>query len=104
MRTAVICGAIACVVVACPPGRAAGVDDLATAALAYNCYTCHGTAGRSPGEVPAIADKSAAYLEEKLREYANGAEQGTIMNRIAAALDDDQIARIAAFIVAEETR
>lgn len=97
-RAAVLAGAAA------TSAHAAQVEDLATAALAYNCYTCHGTGGASPGEVPSIAHKSAAYIERKLREYKNDAPASGIMNRIARALSDEEITRIAGFIHADGAR
>ncbi|MCC7411195.1 MAG: hypothetical protein IT495_06150 [Gammaproteobacteria bacterium] len=70
----------------------------AAEALAFNCFTCHGTDGRSPGAMPGINGKSATYLRSKLRAFRAGEDEPTIMNRIARAYSDAQIDLIARYI------
>ena len=67
----------------------------APSALADACAPCHGTDGLSPGAIPALAGKSAAYIVERMLEYKSGSREGTVMNRIAKGYDDDEIAAIA---------
>lgn len=104
MRVVRLCQAAVLAGAASTSAHATQVEDLATAALAYNCYTCHGTDGASPGEVPSIAHKSARYIERKVREYRDDESASGIMNRIARALSDEEITRIAGFIHADGPR
>ena len=64
-------------------------------ALADACAPCHGTDGMSPGPIPSLSGKSAAYITQRMLEFKAGARQGTVMNRIAKGYDDDEIAAIA---------
>ena len=64
-------------------------------ALADACAACHGTDGKSPGAIPALAGKSAAYITQRMLEFKAGAREGTVMNRIARGYDDAEIAAIA---------
>lgn len=80
-----------------PPSAAA--DELAvTRALVFNCFTCHGTNGRSPGAIHSINGKSAKFLRSKLAEFKTEQNSATIMNRIARGYSDEEIARIAAYL------
>ncbi len=83
--------------VAATTARAASDD---AAMLAASCAGCHGTDGRSPGEIPSIigpsiTDKTAAFVERILKEYRDGARKGTMMNWIARGYSDDQIKAMA---------
>ena len=49
----------------------------------------------SPGAIPALAGKSAAYITQRMLEFKADAREGTVMNRIAKGYDDDEIAAIA---------
>lgn len=76
-------------------GQVAAAGRAAPSALADACAPCHGTDGRSPGAIPALSGKSAAYITQRMLEFKAGARQGTVMNRIAKGYDDDEIAAIA---------
>ena len=76
-------------------GQAAAAGGAAPSALADACAPCHGTDGRSPGAIPALSGRSAAYITQRMLEFKAGARQGTVMNRIAKGYDDDEIAAIA---------
>jgi sulfide dehydrogenase cytochrome subunit len=71
--------------------------DLAAAALAQNCYTCHGPGARGAAPIPGIAGKSRAWLEDRLRALRSDPE-ATIMNRIARGYSDAEIRTIARFL------
>lgn len=88
----------ALLLVAWPAGAADAIDAPEAQALALNCFTCHGTDGRSPGAMPGINGKSADYLRRKLREFRAGEGDPTIMNRIARGYSDEEIDRIADFL------
>jgi sulfide dehydrogenase cytochrome subunit len=83
-------------------GIAAAADAAAqqpsTEALAFNCFTCHGTDGRSPNAVPTLNGKSADYLLRRMLGFKHGKGDPTIMNRIARGYTDDEIARVTAYI------
>jgi cytochrome c553 len=75
--------------------RAQGDQAFAAEALVFNCFTCHGTDGKSPASMPSLAGKSSAYLARKLTEFKSGRTQCTIMDRVAKGYTDEEIARIA---------
>lgn len=64
-------------------------------ALADACAACHGTDGISPGAIPTLSGRSAAYITQRMLEFKAGARESTVMNRIAKGYDDDEIAAIA---------
>ena len=76
-------------------GQAAAAGGATPSALADACAPCHGTDGMSPGPIPSLSGKSAAYITQRMLEFKAGARQGTVMNRIAKGYDDDEIAAIA---------
>jgi sulfide dehydrogenase cytochrome subunit len=69
--------------------------DASPSMLGNACAPCHGTDGMSPGAIPALSGKSAAYITQRMLEFKAGAREGTVMNRIARGYDDDEIAAIA---------
>lgn len=66
-------------------------------ALALACAACHGTGGVSPGAIPSIRGKSAAYIEEVLAEFKAGTRPATVMNRLAKGYSTAEIKALAAF-------
>jgi cytochrome c553 len=60
------------------------------------CVRCHGAATMPPSSsmVPVIAGQSAAYLEQALRQYADGRRQSGIMQPVAAELDDEAVSQL----------
>lgn len=83
----------------------AHADDRAyrrTEALAFTCFTCHGTDGRSPGAIPSLCGKTAKYIIRRMHEFRSGEREATIMNRISKAYNDEQIARIAHYIAQQK--
>jgi sulfide dehydrogenase cytochrome subunit len=67
------------------------------AMLANSCAGCHGTDGRSPGAIPSIGGKSAAFIETAMKEFRSGDRHGTVMDRHATAYTDEEIRLIAEF-------
>jgi sulfide dehydrogenase cytochrome subunit len=76
-------------------GQTMAAATASPSALADACAPCHGTDGRSPGAIPSLSGRSAAYINERMLEFKSGAREGTVMNRIAKGYDDDEIAAIA---------
>jgi sulfide dehydrogenase cytochrome subunit len=72
--------------------------------LAATCANCHGTNGRSQGEVASLAGMPADRLVSTLAGYKSGALTGTIMHQIAKGYTDEQIALIAAYLAAQPPR
>ena len=70
-----------------------------TPAGAPACAQCHAFNGASDGSgaFPRIADQSAYYLAEQLREYASNKRTNAIMSPVAAALSPDDIADVSAY-------
>ena len=67
------------------------------ALLSASCEGCHGTGGRSPGAIPAIAGKSAEYLREVLESFRSGEKEATVMGRHAKGYTDEEIRQIAEY-------
>ena len=76
---------------------AGAADQLAArgAALMNACAACHGPNGHSQGAIPSIDTLSRKNLVTALRAFRAGKRQGTVMNRIAKGLSDDDIDAIA---------
>ena len=76
-------------------------DDVVPGALKARqaCQTCHGGKGRQTrqAETPNLAGQSAAYLEKQLHAYRAGTRQNALMQAVAEALSDEEIAELAAF-------
>jgi cytochrome c553 len=77
---------------------AASGDAQHAKAIALGCASCHGTEGVSPSEAfPNLAGLSQEVLYKALEDYRRGKRQNATMQGIAGALDDQQIADIAAY-------
>jgi len=64
------------------------------------CITCHGPKGQSAaGTWPKLAAQHAAYTAKQLRSYKDGTRANAIMMGMAAALTDQDMNNIAAFLV-----
>jgi cytochrome c553 len=67
-------------------------------ALAAGCAGCHGPQGISPSDAfPNLAGLPAAVLYKQLDDYRTGKRQNPIMQGMAAALDDQKVADVAAY-------
>jgi len=71
------------------------------AALAEGCAGCHGVKGISPADAfPNLAGLPADVTYKQLDDYRSGKRQNAIMQGMAAALSDQQIADLAAHFAA----
>jgi cytochrome subunit of sulfide dehydrogenase len=79
------------------PAAAQSPADIAV--LAGSCASCHGTDGRSPGPVAAIAGRPEAAMAAQLKAFkADTPPPGTtIMNRIAKGYSDTQLEALAKY-------
>ncbi len=69
--------------------------------LAMSCLNCHGPAGKSPGDIPSIAGKSADFLKNALVDFREGKRSGTastVMTRLAKGYSDAEIEALAKYI------
>jgi cytochrome subunit of sulfide dehydrogenase len=63
--------------------------------LAANCANCHGTGGRSAGEMPSLAGMNRDQLITQMAAFKAGTRPATIMHQLAKGYTDAQIALIA---------
>ena len=85
-------------------GIASGMTSAAAptgADLASACTGCHGSNGQSQGAVPSLAGLEPQTFIERMQAFQDG--EGTIMNRIAPAYDDAQIAVLAEYFAARDS-
>ena len=70
------------------------------AALA--CVTCHGANGEgmAAGGFPRLAGLSAAYMRKQLQDIRSGARSAPVMQPLAAALTDEEIAAVTEMLAA----
>lgn len=75
-----------------PPSQAAVVNMIG------NCYSCHGTDGRSPGSIPSLTGKNAEQALLMLKEYKSGRLAATVMTRHAKGYTDAELEALANYI------
>lgn len=105
------------------PRKPDSVKDIRLAAIGErlfftgmpSCAMCHGSGGRpgtpmmgmmgrgmmgmmSSGNVPNLNGQHAAYVVDQLNRFAGGERQGSVMNRVAAALSDTNRRALAEFL------
>lgn len=62
------------------------------------CAGCHGADGNSPsGDFPKLAGQHASYVASALSRYRKGSRANSVMQGMAAALTDEDIADLAAY-------
>jgi len=64
------------------------------------CARCHGMNGAADGLIPRLAGQKREYLEETLHAYARGTRASGFMRPVAAELNDEEIAELAAYYAA----
>jgi cytochrome c553 len=73
-------------------------DAQGARALALGCAGCHGPRGLSPSDAfPNLAGMAPEVLFKSFEDYRDGKRQNPTMQGIARALDEGQIANLAAF-------
>ena len=75
-----------------PPSPAAVVNMIS------NCYSCHGTDGRSPGAIPSLTGKNAQQALLQLKEFKSGQLATTVMTRHAKGYTDAELEALANYI------
>ena len=67
------------------------------------CITCHGPKGQSAvGSWPKLSAQHAAYTAKQLRNYKDGTRANAVMMGMSAALTEQDMNNIAAFLVKQE--
>lgn len=59
--------------------------------LAASCAACHGYEGISRGGIPGLAGISAGRFLQKMQEYREMADDGSVMNQHAKGLTPEEI-------------
>ena len=72
------------------------------AMLGNSCAACHGTGGKSPGDIPSINGKSAEFISRALTEFRDGSRPSTVMGRHATGYSDEEIRQIAEFFAGQK--
>lgn len=81
-------------------GPAAADDALTARNLAATCANCHGTEGRSQGDVKPLAGQKAETIVAAVADYRSGSQPATVMHQIAKGYTDAQIRLIAGYFAA----
>ena len=76
-----------------PPPSPAAVRNMIS-----NCYSCHGTDGRSPGSIPSLTGKNAEQALLVLKEFKSGKLAATVMTRHAKGYTDAELEALANYI------
>ncbi|HDP88723.1 MAG TPA: c-type cytochrome [Thioalkalivibrio sp.] len=66
--------------------------------LASTCFACHGTDGKSPGTIPAIAGYPPEVLERQLKGFRDGSRAATVMDRHAKGYTDEEIKLLSEYL------
>ena len=97
MKSFVIPAAVIGITVAGLLTGPAQADMASGAVLTNTCFSCHGTDGKSVGDMPTISGKKESFIAMKLKGFKMGRENSTVMTRIAQGFTDAEIAAIAKF-------
>jgi cytochrome subunit of sulfide dehydrogenase len=90
-------GLLACLLI---PMYAQSSTDATGKAIAFTCFGCHGDGGHSSGDIPSIAGKKAAYVEEVFAAFASGKEESSIMMRISRGYSKQEIKAVGEYLEA----
>lgn len=78
---------------AAPPPTPAAVKNMVS-----NCFSCHGTDGRSAGSIPSLTGINAQQALVVLQGFKSGALPSTVMTRHAKGYTDAELEAIANYI------
>jgi sulfide dehydrogenase cytochrome subunit len=70
--------------------------------VAATCANCHGTDGRSRGDIPALAGRDQAELVRLVRDFRDGKRRSTVMQQLAKGYSDADIEAAAAYFAAQK--
>ena len=89
------------------PAAPAAKVDLAKGEATYTavCASCHGADGNSGSPAyPKLAQQHPDYLVKQLQEFKSGKRANAIMSGMAAALSDDDMKNVAAWVGSKESK
>jgi cytochrome c553 len=92
---------------AAAPAAPAAKPDLAKGEASYGavCAACHGADGNSAVTVnPKLAQQHPEYIVKQLQEFKSGKRANAIMGGMAAALSDDDMKNIAAWLATKTAK
>lgn len=81
---------------------ALAIDITRGVMLSNSCAACHGTDGKSPGEIPSINGKSSKFISQALHEFRDGKRPATVMGRHATGYTDVEIELIADYFSSQQ--
>ena len=85
----------------------AALPDLAAAEAKFSatCASCHAADGNSTSpEIPKLAGQYREYLTKQLMEFKSEKHKSAVMSGMAAALSDDEIKGIAAWLAQQKPK
>lgn len=77
--------------------QGAEADEFDIPLIADMCAACHGPDGKSPGTMPSIALLDRDAMRIFLLGFRSGEIEGTVMDRIAKGLSEDEIEALAEY-------
>ena len=77
---------------AAPPSPVAVVN------MINNCFSCHGTDGRSPGAIPSLTNMSPQQALLVLKEFKTDVRPATVMTRHTKGYTDAELEALANYI------
>jgi cytochrome subunit of sulfide dehydrogenase len=86
---------------ACLATQATSAQQQSPEMLAAGCMSCHGTNGRSLGNIPSIAGTDPGAFVAAMKAFRSGERKATVMNRIARGYTDPQLEAMAAYFSAQ---
>jgi cbb3-type cytochrome c oxidase subunit III len=89
------------------PAAPAAKVDLAKGEATFTavCAACHGADGNSGSPAyPKLAQQHPDYLVKQLQEFKSGKRANAIMSGMAAALSDDDMKNVAAWVGSKESK
>lgn len=65
--------------------------------IGSTCMGCHGFKGMGSGNIPRLAGLPKDVIAGKMLAYKSGAQEGTVMNRIAKGYTEEEIQAVSEF-------
>lgn len=82
----------------------AGEADTAGRDLAASCAACHGTHGRTTGEIPSLAGVDRETILDRLGAFRSGARSASVMHQHAKGYTEAELALIADYFAAQSRK
>ncbi len=80
-------------------------EKLAIQIIKNECHFCHGMEGEgSTHRYPRLAGQHKEYIVKQLKDFREGLREGTVMNKMAVDLKDNEIASIASYFSKKPTK